>query len=383
MESEFRQVPLDCIRYGLVWEGAATLYEALDLRPDDHALVVTSAGCNVLNALLAGPRQVTALDLNPVQNELLHLKAHTIRYHPPAVLRGLMGFDGPAGVAAAQAALLPTLPAAQQAAWADLLAQHPRGLLLAGRLENYVTGFLPTLPPPLQARLRELLACETLREQTDFFVKELETTEFAARFIQYFDQANLSRGRDPRLFRYAAEPSGRAFLRRLRWHLGRHLARDNFYFRVLFFGPEGLPESSLPPCYQAASHELLQANLPRLRVHTGEAVEFLLSAAGQDVRKASLSNVFEYVEPAEFARASQALSRRAQPLRLVFWNLLQVQAARRAAGVPVLEAVSAGLSAREACFYFGGVRVLDYAGAPAPRPTPASTVRFTLSTSSR
>ena len=365
MKSEFATIPLDRLRYGLVWEDHATLYQALDLGPTDHALLITSAGCNVLNALLAGPRQVTAIDLNPLQNQLLALKVHAIAHHPPAVLRGLLGLAGAAAVATAGAALQATLPAAEYAAWAAYLVQHPRGLLLAGQLESYVTGFVPSLPAAWQARLRGLLACGSVAEQWTYFQRELDQPDFQARFVAYFDAANLSRGRDPRLFRYAAEAGGATFYARLRHQLGRQLARDNFFFRFLFFGPENLPEALLPPCYQAAHHALLRQRLGRLRLVAGEASEFLLSAAGQDITKASLSNIFEYVSPAEFERVSRALATRPVPLRLVFWNLLQAQATRRTAAVPLLPATSAALSAQDACFYFGGVRVLDYAGCPA------------------
>lgn len=361
MQSEFARIPLDRLRYGLVWEGHATLYQALALGPADHALIITSAGCNALNALLASPRRVTAIDLNPVQNQLLHLKAHAIAHHPPAVLRGLLGLAGPAAVAQATAALQATLPAAEFASWAAYLAQNPRGLLLAGQLENYVTGFLPTLPPADQTKLRHLLTFSTLATQLAYFEQELNQ-EFWTQFITYFDAANLSRGRDPRLFRYAADAGGATFYERLRRHLARHLARDNFFLRFLFFGPENLPEAILPPCYQAAHHARLRARLPRLHLVAGEASDYLLSAAGQSVTKASLSNIFEYVSPAEFGRVSRALAARPTPLRAVFWNLLQAQAPRRTAAVPLLPATSAALSAQEACFYFGGVRVLEYAG---------------------
>jgi len=362
MHSEFAQIPLDRLRYGLVWEDHRTLYRALDLGPDDHVLIITSAGCNALNALLAGPRQVTAIDLNPVQNQLLRLKMHIIGHHPPAVLRGLLGLDGPAAVAWATAALQATLPAAAYDCWAAYLAQHPTGLLLAGQLESYVTGFLPTLPAAYQARLRHLLTFEEVAAQLAYFEAELNQPDFRALFIDYFDAANLSKGRDPRLYSYAAEVGGATFFRRLRRHLGQQLARDNFFFRFLFFGPQNLPESILPPCYQAANHTRLRARLGRLQLVTGEATEFLLSAAGQSVTKASLSNIFEYVSPHEFGRVSRALSQRSQPLRAVFWNLLQAQASRRTAAVPLLAAASEELSAADGCFYFGGVRVLEYAG---------------------
>ncbi|MBJ6145531.1 DUF3419 family protein [Hymenobacter sp. BT559] len=371
MQSEFARIPLDRLRYGLVWEDHATLYQALDLGPDDHALIITSAGCNALNALLAGPRQVTAIDLNPLQNRLLALKAHAIAHHPPAVLRGLLGLDGPAAVAAATAALQATLPPADYADWTAYLTRHPRGLLLAGQLESYVTGFVPSLPAAWQARLRGLLTCGSVAEQWAYFRQELDQPAFQALFVAYFDAANLSQGRDPRLFRYAAASGGAIFYERLRRQLSQRLARDNFFFRFLFFGPENLPEALLPPCYQAAHQSQLRRSLGRLRLVTGEASEFLLSAAGHDVTKASLSNIFEYVSPAEFGRVSRALAARPAPLRLVFWNLLQAQAPRRTAAVPLLTATSATIGAHDACFYFGGVRVLAYAGCSAPVAAPA------------
>jgi S-adenosylmethionine-diacylglycerol 3-amino-3-carboxypropyl transferase len=362
MHSEFTQIPLDRLRYGLVWEDHRTLYRALDLGPADHALIITSAGCNALNALLAGPRQVTAIDLNPVQNQLLALKMHVIGHHPPAVLRGLLGLAGPAAVAWASAELQATLPADAYDCWAAYLAQHPAGLLLAGQLEGYVTGFLPTLPATYQARLRHLLTFDTVPAQLAYFEAELNQPGFRTRFIDYFDAANLSKGRDPRLYSYATEAGGATFFGRLRRHLGQQLARDNFFFRFLFFGPENIPEAILPPCYQAAHHARLRARLDYLQLVTGEATEFLLSAAGQSVTKASLSNIFEYVSAAEFGRVSRALAQRPQPLRAVFWNLLQAQAARRTAAVPLLSAASEALGAADGCFYFGGVRMLDYAG---------------------
>jgi S-adenosylmethionine-diacylglycerol 3-amino-3-carboxypropyl transferase len=364
MHSEFARIPLDRLRYGLVWEDHATLYRALHLGPDDHALIITSAGCNALNALLAGPRQVTAIDLNPLQNELLALKMHAIAHHPPVVLRGLLGLDGSAAVAAAAAALQATLPPADYAAWVAYLGQHPKGLLLAGQLEGYVTAFVPTLPAAWQAKLRGLLGYGSVAEQWAYFRRELDQPDFRARFVAYFDAVNLSQGRDPRLFRYAAESGGATFFARLRRQVSQQLVRDNFFFRFLFFGPENLPEALLPPCYQAANQPLLRQRLGRLRLVTGEASEFLLSAAGHGITKASLSNIFEYVSPAEFERVSLALATRPAPLRLVFWNLLQGQATQRTAAVPLLPATSADLGAHDACFYFGGVRVLDYAGCP-------------------
>lgn len=360
LNSEFYNVALDQLRYSLVWEDSSTLHAALSIEPTDHVLAITSAGCNVLNALLASPAQVTAIDLNPVQNQLLLLKAELIRHHEHATLRGLLGLDGPGGVATAWLAAAPALPAAMRDYWGPFFAAHPAGILTAGKLERYLTGFLPTLPAGLQQKLRQLVAFDTVAAQRDFFAAELESTDFEARFVTYFDEANLSQGRDPALFKYALESGGQTFYARLKKALGTKLMRDNFFFRFFFFGPLGLSETMLPPCYQAGHHARLRQQLPKLRVVIGEAVGYLTSAAGRTITKASLSNIFEYTSPEEFQRVSHGLfPAGGRPLRLVYWNLLQNQGDWGPDPLPLNGAASAQLSQDDACFFFRNVRVLD------------------------
>jgi S-adenosylmethionine-diacylglycerol 3-amino-3-carboxypropyl transferase len=123
MNSEFYNVALDRVRYSLVWEDSRTLYRALNLRPTDEVLVITSAGCNALSALLAGPRRVTALDLNPVQNHLLSFKCYLIKYHSAEVFQALLGLRGPAQVAAIWAAVAPSLPTVLRHYWAPFFSR--------------------------------------------------------------------------------------------------------------------------------------------------------------------------------------------------------------------------------------------------------------------
>jgi len=60
--------------YNTCWEDPRLDREALELGPSDDVLVITSAGCNALDYVLAGARHVHAVDLNPRQNALLELK---------------------------------------------------------------------------------------------------------------------------------------------------------------------------------------------------------------------------------------------------------------------------------------------------------------------
>jgi S-adenosylmethionine-diacylglycerol 3-amino-3-carboxypropyl transferase len=60
--------------YNTCWEDPAVDRAALNFRPDDTVLVITSAGCNVLDYALTGPRRIHAVDANPRQTAPLELK---------------------------------------------------------------------------------------------------------------------------------------------------------------------------------------------------------------------------------------------------------------------------------------------------------------------
>lgn len=65
--------------YNTCWEDPRLDRQALELRPSDRVLVITSAGCNALDYTLTGPEHVHAVDMNPRQNALLDLKKSAIK----------------------------------------------------------------------------------------------------------------------------------------------------------------------------------------------------------------------------------------------------------------------------------------------------------------
>lgn len=363
MQSEFRELEFDRVRYSLVWEGSNTLYRGLNIQPFDQVLVITSAGCNVLNALLKDPARVVAIDLNPVQNQLLELKRHIIEQHDHSLLGGLMGFEGRAAVAKAWERLCPTLSLERQQFWSSFFQENPDGIIMAGKLEKYLTGFVPSLEPQLQEKLRHLISFRTVEEQRKYFMKELHLSSFRSQFIEYFDEQNLSKGRDPRLFRHAGESGGDSFYLRLMQQLSSQLAGENFFFRFFFFGPLHLPERILPPCYRKAHFLQLKKSLPKLKIVHGEAIDYLMTEEGRHINKASLSNIFEYTSAREFEEVCQMLFKDpSRKLKVLFWNLLQEKGTvnnSRGFESTLKEDLSDKLSRQEACFYFRNVRLLQ------------------------
>ncbi len=324
MHSEFQHVELDQVRYSIVWEDYETLFSGLQYGEDDHLLIVTSAGCNVLNSLLRPLSSVTAIDINPVQNSLLALKIHTIKNHDYATFASLLGLHEPTGVTSAWCNVKKSLSHQEVEFWEPYFQSHPEGLLLFGKLERYVLSFRKLLDDETKSRLMELITFNSVSAQYNYFMNYLDKSPLRTLFVNFFNEQNLSKGRDTKLFKYAEVPAGETFYQRLVLFLRTFLVKENFYFRFFFFGLDQ-PDHYLPPCYQSKNFETIKSNLDKIRIVNAEAIEYLLSANAANITKASLSNIFEYASRAEFMTVCRGLAKRSASLRFVYWNLLQEQ----------------------------------------------------------
>ena len=63
-----------CLIYNVCWEDPRIDRQILNLDAASQIVVLTSAGCNTLDYLLDSPAAIHAVDVNPRQNALLHLK---------------------------------------------------------------------------------------------------------------------------------------------------------------------------------------------------------------------------------------------------------------------------------------------------------------------
>ncbi len=78
-QAVFNAIYARSLVYNACWEDPAVDRIALELTPNDTLLVITSAGCNVLDYAIEGPRRIHAVDANPRQTALLELKLAGIR----------------------------------------------------------------------------------------------------------------------------------------------------------------------------------------------------------------------------------------------------------------------------------------------------------------
>src|SRR5262245_15934659 len=273
--------------YNTCWEDPALDRVALQLGPTDRVVVITSAGCNALDYLLAGAGEVNAVDVNPIQSALLELKCAAIQ-----------GLDHPDFFELFGAG---RTPRARQM-YGDAVRRHLSpgaraywdkhvGFSLGRGWRNsfYYRGTsgllakLVLLNMRLLHRLREpieaLLEARTVEEQRAVYEERIEPRIWT-RWLRWF----LSRSftltlmgvpwpqRDQITAQYPGGVS--QFIRdSLEAVLCKLPFQDNSFWRVYFQGqytPEACPEY-----LKRENFDRLRSLLPRLHIHTTTVTDFL------------------------------------------------------------------------------------------------------------
>eukprot|EP00475_Leptophrys_vorax_P004769 TRINITY_DN1283_c0_g1_i1.p1 TRINITY_DN1283_c0_g1~~TRINITY_DN1283_c0_g1_i1.p1 ORF type:complete len:741 (+),score=247.55 TRINITY_DN1283_c0_g1_i1:43-2265(+) len=76
---ETQKSPWNTYMYAFAWEDPAVDLQYMDLNPNDNVLAITSGGCNILEYVLSGAKNVWGVDMNPAQNDILELKLAMLR----------------------------------------------------------------------------------------------------------------------------------------------------------------------------------------------------------------------------------------------------------------------------------------------------------------
>lgn len=342
-----------------MWEDYKSLYEGLTIQYNDQLLIITSAGCNVLNSLLKLPERIVAIDLNPYQNKLLEFKLQLYKYSDYETLSVLLGIKKTKSIDECLEQVKNLFSSEEYQAWVDFFKQHPEGLLCSGQLENYINNFYYQLDEQEQIHLHNMFKTEHLEEQKEIFQLLLSSTKFEIKFKEYFDDAHLSKGRDPKLFKYADENGGIAFYNRLVAHVNKSLLKDNFYIYFFFFGLKEIDEQLLPPCYRKENFHIIKNNTDIIEIHTGDVMEYIEKNKDFSINKASLSNIFEYTSTGVFEQSVASIKKNSKIKEFIFWNLLHEQGISKPSRFYVNQKVSHRISETESCFYFKNVRVLN------------------------
>jgi S-adenosylmethionine-diacylglycerol 3-amino-3-carboxypropyl transferase len=346
------------IRYASVWEDADVLCEALaPAAAGGRLLSIASAGDNALALLTLDPAEVVAADLSPVQLACVELRMAAFRHLDHPQLLAFLGTAPSADRAATYRSLRGELSAEARAFWDTQPEAVAGGVIHAGKFERYLRAFRTRILPFVHPRRRidRLREPRTIAEQEAFYAREWDTWRWRALFRLFFSRTVMGRmGRDPAFFSHVEGSVGSRILARTRHALTKLPVHSNPYVAYIMTGnypPEALPRYLRPEWF-----ETIRSRIDRVRL-----VQAPVETAGEGRFDGyNLSDIFEYMSPAEHDRCYGALVDRANPgARLVYWNLLAPRSRPDAlAGrVEPLRETADTLHARDLAWFYGALHV--------------------------
>ena len=314
------------IRYSQVWEDYELLKQGLKIQSDDHILSIASAGCNALAMLLEEPASVTAVDLNPSQTAICHLKKAGYLHLTHEEFVSLVGVRKDHAVKDVYDKVKDALPEDARAFWDKNFALLEYGLVHCGRLEKYFRVFQEKFIKPLvpDEMMAQFLAQDGGGFQNEFFEKVFAHPKFVETFKQYTSRDMIAEhGRDESQFKFVeVEDVGEYFYERFKFVCTDLPTRHNFYmeflmlseYRDLEYGPAYLKPSNF---------EKLKSLMPRFHVVTKGLDACIDDFDKGHYSKANLSDLFEYLSEEQtqgFMRTLATGMRKGG--RLAYWNLL-------------------------------------------------------------
>ncbi len=274
--------------YNTCWEDPAVDRQALELSESDVMLVITSAGCNVLDYLLDGPRRIHAVDANPRQNALLELKLAGIRTLAFEDFFAIFG-DGrhPRMHDVYHRALRPALTGFARAYWDRhhhwFEPRNANGSFYYRGLSGLVARIFRLYAqarPRLRSALTELIDADSLDAQRDIYDRRVRPMMWSRKMNWLLSrQMTMNLLGVPHPQRREVEqqhPDGVAgFVREAVDYVFRCLpVSDNYFWTVYIRGH--YTRDCCPAYLQAQNFARLKDNLvDRVRVHTCLVADFL------------------------------------------------------------------------------------------------------------
>ncbi len=302
--------------------------ELAALRPALHETVVavSSRGCTALSLLAAGAGRVVAVVSNATQNHMVELKAAARGLGGRAAAAFLGGLPAD-GRAATYAALRGLLTPRARAYWDARPRAVARGALSAGVSERFIAVVVAALRLAVhpRARVERMLACASVAEQRALYAREWDTRRWRALFAVLCGRHAFRGAYPPQFFAHVENPSFARHFRRLAEHALTELpVRDNYFLHQMLTGRYPADEpGGVPPYLGEAGAARAAAARSRLTLVDGGMTAYLRTRADRSVHGYALSNICEWMAPAEVDALFREVLRTAAPgARLVFRNFV-------------------------------------------------------------
>lgn len=320
------QVELFDLLFGMSWEDPASDKRALQIRPGESLMTVTSGACNTLTLLLEDPGKIFAVDINPSQSWLLELKRAAIRHLDHGNLRGFLGMTPSEDRLKTYGRLSSelTLPARQY--WNSHSEAIRSGIIHAGKYESFIRLFSRALRVMQgKKRIDGLYLSDTLDKQKAYFDTTWNTVQWRLIFKLLVSKRLLARrGLTADYFKFddGSTSFSESFFRRTR-HVMCDIAIQPNYFLAQYLMARYRSEDAVPAYLQKDNLQVVRDRLDRIEIVTAPAQIWMSEQPEASLDALSLSNICELMSVDETGRLFAEVARVGRPgARICFRNLI-------------------------------------------------------------
>ncbi|MFZ2089949.1 MAG: BtaA family protein [Desulfobaccales bacterium] len=277
--------------YNTCWEDPRIDRHLLGLGPDSRVVVITSAGCNVLDYLLDGPHTIHAVDVNFRQNALLFLKMALIQHGDFDSLFAMFGNGGAPAYREIYAGVRKAMPDWAQQYWDDKIDYFRAGGIRKSFYWRGATGDFAWLFHTILVVMKRnghsiqaLLKAGSLNEQTELY-HQIEPHIFRKGLSWLL--------RQPAAMAFVGVPTPQ--IRLIEDHYPGGLVdylkerfkrvfttvpfQDNYFWRVYLTG--SYTPDCCPEYLGAENFQTLRDRINRVTVHNGTITQFLQEKPGK------------------------------------------------------------------------------------------------------
>jgi len=321
MNKQLANINHNFIRYANCWEDADVLLKGLAIETGDRVLSIGSAGDNSFSLLLHAPELVVAVDINPIQLQLIQLKKAAMQALDHSAFLQFLGFRDCTDRLDLFQKVKNHLSPTEYTFWKSHPTKIEQGIIYTGKLELYFqtfqNRFLPFIHSP--KRIKDLFIQKEEQEQEQFFQRQWNNWRWRSLFKIFFSKFLMGKlGRDPEFLKEVKVPVSSFILEQARKHLSHINCQDNYFLQFIL---KGQFETQLPHYARKENFKKIKSRLNRLVIFNGLAEDSFKAFSG--FNKFNLSNIFEYMNPSLFHAVSKNLIDHGEVgARYAYWNLM-------------------------------------------------------------
>jgi len=287
------------LQYSCCNEDTRTEIEALEVA-GRRVLCVAAAGERAFGLLLGDPREVVAIDRNPVQIHLGRLKLAAMRRLDREAYLAFIGITASPDRATTYRTIREDLPEPARRHWDDRPQDIAEGIHSVGRTERSIARIAPVLRRVLAADVARLRACTTLDEQRQVasaLFRRLPVRVVLALIFNPVSGRLLLR--DP-VYYGEGRRAAASYLRDRLVTTLTHYRFDECFILSLFLDGHLRNSRSLPVDLAEDTYSIVRPRLDRVRFETSCISDYLARQPAGSVDAFSLSDLGGYLTIEEF-----------------------------------------------------------------------------------